>query len=88
MDSSTRHLLGRTGVIVETGTTAVDLTGLEAHTIQILTDTVFANLAENVKTGDAMTGITIPAGSSIHGRFIAVTLTSGAVRIYLTNDSA
>lgn len=71
---------GQRGVIVETGTTA--LTGLDAYAIQLLADTTFATLTEDNRTGDAMTGFSIPAGMIIYGNFRAVTLTSGAVRIY------
>jgi hypothetical protein len=72
---------GQRGVIVETGTTA--LTGLDAYAIQLLTDTTFATLTEDSRTGDAMTGFAIPAGTTLFGNFRAVTLTSGAVRIYI-----
>ena len=71
---------GQRGVIVETGTTA--LTGLDAYAIQLLSDTTFATLTEDNRTGDAMTGFAIPAGIILYGNFRAVTLTSGAVRIY------
>jgi hypothetical protein len=71
---------GQRGVIVETGTTA--LTGLDAYAIQLLADTTFATLTEDNRTGDAMTGFSIPAGMILYGNFRAVTLTSGAVRIY------
>jgi len=69
------------GVVVETGTTAV--TG-KFYAIQVLTDTVFSLLTENSKSGDAMTGFTIPAGTTIiNGLGItAFTLTSGRVRAY------
>jgi hypothetical protein len=72
---------GQRGVIVETGTTA--LTGIDAYAIQLLTDTTFATLTEDNRTGDAMTGFAIPAGTTLFGNFRAVTLTSGAVRIYI-----
>lgn len=71
---------GQRGVIVETGTTA--LTGLDAYAIQLLADTTFATLTEDNRAGDAMTGFAIPAGMILYGNFRAVTLTSGAVRIY------
>ena len=71
---------GQRGVIVETGTTA--LTGLDAYAIQLLSDTTFATLTEDNRTGDAMTGFAITAGIILYGNFRAVTLTSGAVRIY------
>lgn len=71
---------GQRGVVVETGATA--LTGLDAYAIQLLADTTFATLTEDNRTGDAMTGFAIPAGMILYGNFRAVTLTSGAVRIY------
>lgn len=72
---------GQRGVIVETGTTA--LTSIDAYAIQLLTDTTFGTLTEDNRAGDAMTGFAIPAGTTIFGNFRAVTLTSGAVRIYI-----
>jgi hypothetical protein len=71
---------GQRGVIVETGTTAI--TGIDAYAIQLLADTTFATLTEDNKSGDNMTGFSIPAGTVLFGNFRAVTLTSGAIRIY------
>jgi hypothetical protein len=69
------------GIVVETGTDAI--TG-KFYAIQVLTDTIFALLTENNKSGDAMTGFTLPAGTTIiNGLGItAFTLTSGRVRAY------
>jgi len=69
------------GVVVETGTTAV--TG-KFYAIQVLTDAQFSLLTENSKSGDDMTGFTIPAGTTIiNGLGItAFTLSSGRVRAY------
>jgi hypothetical protein len=69
------------GVDVEISTTAV--TG-KFYAIQVLADANFALFTENGNTGDAMTGFTIPAGTTlINGLGItAFTLTSGKVRAY------
>jgi hypothetical protein len=69
------------GVDVETGTNAV--TG-KFYAIQVLTDANFTVFTENGKTGDTMTGFTIPAGTTIiNGLGItAFTLLSGRVRAY------
>ena len=72
--------LGQRGVVDETGTTAI--TGGDFIAIQCITDAVFSSLTETAKTGDALTGITIPAGTLLRGQFTAFTLTSGAVRAY------
>ena len=69
------------GVDVEPSTTAV--TG-KFYAIQVLADANFAVFTENGKSGDPMTGFTIPAGTTImNGLGItAFTLTSGKVRAY------
>jgi len=69
------------GVHVETSTDAV--TG-KFYAIQVLADANFAVFTENGKSGDPMTGFTIPAGTTImNGLGItAFTLTSGKVRAY------
>jgi len=69
------------GVDVETSTNPV--TG-KFYAIQVLADANFSVFTENGKTGDAMTGFTIPAGTTlINGLGItAFTLASGRVRAY------
>jgi hypothetical protein len=47
-----------------------------------LTATTFAALTDSLATGDALTGVALPAGTVLRGRFTAFTLTSGAVRAY------
>lgn len=71
---------GEPGIIYETGTT--DLTGLNVHRIDCLTATTFSTLTNAYATGDAITGIALPAGTVLRGKFTAVTLTSGAVALY------
>jgi len=69
------------GIVVETGTTAV--TG-KFYAIQVLEDAQFSVLTENAKSGDSMTGFSIPAGTIIYNGLgiTAFTLTSGKVRAY------
>jgi len=69
------------GVVVETGTTAV--TG-KFFALQMLSDCEFSTLTENGKSGDVMTGFTIPAGTILYNGlgFTAFTLTSDKVRAY------
>jgi hypothetical protein len=69
------------GVVVETGTDAI--TG-KFYAIQVLADANFSVFTENGKSGDAMTGFVIPAGTTIiNGLGItAFTLASGRVRAY------
>jgi len=86
MDTTSRHLTGQTGVIVETGTTGY--ANLNCYTIQILADTVFAIFTEEGATGDAMTGFTISAPTEICGRITAFQLTSGKVRAHVEADPA
>jgi hypothetical protein len=80
MNRFDKQQLGETGVIYESGTTA--LTGLDVCKITTLTTTTFSVLTNTVATGDAITGIAIPAGVDLYGKFTAVTLTSGAVALY------
>jgi len=49
--------------------------------IQIINDAVFSLLTDTGSTG-SLTGLTIPAGVVLFGKFTAYTLTSGAVRAY------
>ena len=51
--------------------------------VQILADAVFSAFAEAGATGQAITGITLPAGLILYGRITGYTLTSGAVRAYV-----
>lgn len=71
---------GLGGVIYETGTTA--LTGLDVAFIDCLTETTFATLTNTLATGDAITGIALPAGTRLYGKFTAITLTSGNIAAY------
>lgn len=71
----------KNGIVVETGTTAV--TG-DFYAIQILETANFATFTENNKSGDAMTGFDIPAGTMLYNGagITAFTLNSGKVRAY------
>ena len=80
MDRFERQESGEPGVIYETGTTA--LTGLDVHKIVCLTATTFSTLTDAYASGDAITGLALPAGTVLRGKFSAVTLTSGAVALY------
>jgi hypothetical protein len=80
MNRFDKQQLGETGVIYESGTTA--LTGLDVCKITTITATTFSVLINTLATGDAITGIAIPAGVDLYGKFTAVTLTSGAVALY------
>lgn len=69
------------GVVVETGTDAI--TG-KFYAIQVLEAAEFSTFTENAKSGDAMTGFSIPAGTILYNGLgiTAFTLTSGKVRAY------
>jgi hypothetical protein len=69
------------GVVVESGTDAV--TG-KFYAIQVLANATFTVFTENGKTGDAMTGFSIPAGTVLYNGLgiTAFTLSSGIVRAY------
>lgn len=72
--------LGQNGATFESGTTA--LTG-NYFCIHCLTDTVFALLTNSPAwDGDTFTGVTIPGGTYLFGRFSAITLTSGSILAY------
>lgn len=79
MDKADRYTWGADGCVNETGTTAI--TG-EFYELQLLTATTFALLTDLTASGDAITGIALPAGTVLRGNFTAFTLTSGAVRAY------
>lgn len=79
MNEFEKITLGMAGSVNETGTTAK--TGL-FFAITCLTDTVFALLTDQMADGDTLVGVTLPAGTTLYGRFTAFTLTSGAVRAY------
>ena len=71
---------GGNGIRYISGTTPV--TGVDVFWITVLADTVFTTLtgmAGFSVTG--MTGVTFTAGSSIAGRFSAITLTSGSITV-------
>ena len=72
-------IMGELGGVVETGTTAI--TG-DFSAIQCLEDTVFSVLTRPDFTGDALTGVTISAGTILYGKCTAFTLTSGKVIAY------
>lgn len=71
--------MGKFGSVVETGTTAI--TGAFCA-IQMIEDTVFSTLTSGNWQGDAATGVTFTAGTTIYGEFSAFTLTSGKVIAY------
>jgi hypothetical protein len=75
------HTGAALGVVVETGTDAI--TG-KFYAVQVLADAQFSVFTENAKTGDVMTGFTIPAGTILYNGLgiTAFTLSSGAVRAY------
>jgi hypothetical protein len=80
MTPQDKQLFGEAGCVNETGTTAI--TGQDFCKIVCLTATTFASLSDDLATGDALTGIALPAGTELLGRFSGFTLTSGAVRAY------
>jgi hypothetical protein len=79
LNTAVTGLMGENGGITETGTTAV--TG-DFSAIQCLEDTVFSTLTRPDFTGDALTGVTLTAGTILYGKCTAFTLTSGKVIAY------
>jgi len=76
---------GQNGFLIESGTTA--LTGLKVACIVFIEAGAFTTFtASPTPTGDAITGITFPAGFHIFGRISAFTLTSGKVIAYKYAD--
>lgn len=70
---------GQAGVTVTTNTAAVTGT---FTAITVLEDANFSAFTETGATGQAMTGFTIPAGTTLFGRITGYTLASGKVRAY------
>lgn len=79
MTPQDKQSFGEAGCVYETGTTAI--TG-DFCAIQVLTDAVFSLLTNTVGGGDAITGVTLLAGTTLFGKFMAFTLASGAVCAY------
>lgn len=79
MNAHSKQFYGEAGCVYETGTTAI--TG-DFCEILCLAATTFSLITNSLGTGDAITGIAIPAGVSLKGKFTAFTLTSGAVCAY------
>lgn len=90
MNHTSKQLFSESGTI--TLTSSGDTVSGEFVAIQCIADTVFATLTEDTEvlpsasggTGGSVTvAQTYPAGFNLFGRFTAVDLTSGAVRITL-----
>lgn len=75
---------GHRGNRTETGVTALTAEnhGGPWSEIQILSAATFTTLTDLEGSGDAMTGFAIPAGITLFGKFVAVTLGSGTIRLY------
>lgn len=74
-------LQGQGGGVVLDGTSG-SVSG-DFRWIQIINDVVFANISSsNIVDSVGLTGITIPAGVGIGGRFSNINVTSGAVIAY------
>lgn len=74
-------ILGELGATVITNTTAVTPT-YPFYAVTVLSDAVFASLSGQNIDGQALTGFTVPAGTTIFGAFGTVQLTSGKVICY------
>jgi len=73
--------IGQNGFLIESGTTA--LTSLKVFCIEFIEAGAFsAFTASPTPTGDAVTGITFPAGFKVFGRISAFTLSAGKVIAY------
>lgn len=77
-----KKFFGENGHHNETGTDAV--TG-SFYAIYVYEDANFSTLTSPKNTGDAWTGYTVPAGTTIPGPITAFTLTSGKV-VALKNE--
>lgn len=85
----TQESLGGKGLVVVTDTTAhtgaTDFaTGIGYIAINCLQDTVFASLtaASDAPIVGTITGVTLPAGTILYGKFMTFTLTSGQILAY------
>jgi hypothetical protein len=70
---------GLFGVVTAAGTDAI--TG-DFALVQCLTITTFGILTEPNRTGTVITGVALPAGTVLRGKFTACTLTSGTIRAH------
>lgn len=74
-----KQSFGQAGAVFESGTTAV--TG-GFCAIHVIAEAVFSALDWPELSGDTLTGVTIPAGTTIFGEISGFTLTSGSVLAY------
>lgn len=74
-----KQALGKGGAIFESGTTAVTA---DICAIQIIADAVFSSISWPELSGDALTGVSILAGTTLVGDIKGFTLTSGSVLAY------
>lgn len=79
MNSRITNLKGEYGAVVETGTTAI--TG-DFEAIQVIEAATFSTLTAPNWSGDALTSVSIPAGTILYGYFTAFTLSAGKVIAY------
>lgn len=84
-ESATLSMAGQNGAIIVTDTTAI--TG-NFRAIYVLADTIFATLTSDITKNGSVTAAvaadfgTVPTGTTLYGKFTAVTLTSGKVILY------
>ncbi len=78
-NAADRQAFGKEGFYFESGTTAVTGTFCAIACVE---DTVFSAITMPKASGDALTGVTFPAGFTIYGDCTAFTLTSGKVIAY------
>tara|TARA_B100000519_G_scaffold199463_1_gene210728 strand:+ start:892 stop:1146 length:255 start_codon:yes stop_codon:yes gene_type:complete len=74
-----KQSFGQAGATFESGTNSV---GGEFCAILVVEDAVFTSLSWPELAGDAITGVTIPAGVTIYGQINDFKLTSGKVLAY------
>lgn len=74
-----KQSFGQAGAVFESGTTAVAGGFCAVH---VIAEAVFSALDWPELSGDALTGVTIPAGTTLYGDITGFTLSSGSVLAY------
>lgn len=74
-----KQSFGQAGAVFESGTTAVTGGFCALH---IVSNAVFSSITWPELSGDALTGVTLLAGTTIFGDITGFTLSSGSVLAY------
>jgi hypothetical protein len=78
-DRTLKGIYGEHGAVYENGTNAV---AGEFCAITVIAEATFSALTWSEQSGDNLTSVAIPAGTTIYGQITAFTLSGGSVLAY------